>query len=203
LIERLCIEADKVNQLEDTITKLYTANLPYCLQDFNDQLTITKLPLPEYYQKVAAQICLYLADIAMLDDEYALFPAQLIALDTAITNLCSSATQLVTPVCTNNAIENPSGGPVTVDKALTWLELAFCSLRNYTGTQPNLLSAIARDCPNLGNKKRLSNTGNMDSIVGWVDSPSTLADSLNNLWLTICDMRLAAQRVKDSGCCPP
>jgi hypothetical protein len=208
LIERLCIEADKVNQLEDVISKVYTANLPYCLQDFNDQLTITKLQLPEYYQKVAVQICLYLTDIATLQNQYELSPGhyfydQLQLLEIEIGILCGTATSLVTPTCTNNAIENPSAGPVTVDKALTWLELAFCSLRNYTGTQSDLLSAIARDCPNLGSKKRLSNTGNMDSIVGWVDSPSTLADSLNNLWLTICDMRLAAQKVKDSGCCPP
>lgn len=208
LIDNLCIEATKIQELEDVITATYTANLPYCLQAFNDQLTITKLPLPEYYQKVAVQICLYLADIATLQNQYDLSPGhyfydQLQLLETEINILCGTATTLVTPICTNNVIENPSGGPVTIDKALTWLELAFCSLRNYTGTQPELLAAIARDCPSINSKKRLSNTGTMDTIVGWVDSPTTLANSLNNLWLTICDMRLAAQKVKDSGCCPP
>jgi hypothetical protein len=205
--DNLCIENNKILKLEDTITALYNANLPFCLQNFNDQLTITKLPLPEYYQKVAAQICLYLADIIILQDQYELsaghyFYDELSALEIAITALCGATTTKVTPICTNDFVQNPSNDPVVVTTALVWLEQAFCSFQSYTGTKSELLAAVARDCPNLGNLKRLSATGLMNSIPGWIDTPANVSQSINNLWLTICDMRTSLVKVQ-SGCCPP
>jgi len=268
LIDKLCVEADRVNELEDVITKFYTANLPYCLQQFDDQLTITKLPLPEYYQKVAAKICVYLLDIAALNTDYALFPAQLLALDAEITNLCNAATQLVIPTCTNpNASVgitniflvdpvtaqvttlNPhgysnnevvtisdvypnsfngawtvsvidaytfiiisesafpsyvSGGntapstPIDVASALELFEPIYCMMKNYTGSSNDISIAITRMCANLSTSKRLTGTGLMSSIPGWIMEPSTLAESLQNLWLTICDLRYAVKKIEET-----
>lgn len=273
LIDRLCIEADKVNQLEDTITNLYNANLPFCLQDFNDQLTITKLPLPEYYQKVAAKICLYLADIAILENQYELsaghyFYDQIALLQIEIDNLCNAASLLVTPICTNN---NPSveissiflSGPsdaqittltphgynngdivtitgvipnsyngiweVTVIDAYTFsittdsafdpyfangttaiatevtvatgyenLEALYCLLKNYTGSFLELSSVIRVQCTDLSNQKRLSGTGLMSTIPGWTINPTSVAESMQNLWLTICDLRNAVKKIEET-----
>jgi len=200
--DNLCIENDKIIKLEDTIEKLYNANLPFCLQNFNDQLTITKLPLPEYYQKVAAQICFYLIDIANLQDQYASFASELILLENAIIALCGATTVKVTPICTNNPVENPLNDPVVVSTALIWLEQAFCAFQSYTGTNPELLAAVAKDCPDLGNAQRISLTGLMKDIPGWIDTPTNISQSINNLWLTICDMRSGLVKVQ-SGCCPP
>jgi len=269
LIDKLCIEADKVNQLEDTITKLYTANLPFCLQEFNDQLTITKLPLPEYYQKVAVKICLYLLDIAALKtDYYTSFPIQLALINTEIENLCNAAAQLVTPTCTNPnpsvAITNifladpvtaqvttlnphgysnnevvtindvnptsfnglwtvtvidaytfvilsdvpfqsyVSGGntapstPIDVASALELFEPIYCMMKNYTGSSNDVSIAITRMCANLSTSKRLSGTGLMSSIPGWILEPSSLAESIKNLWLTICDLRNAVKKIEET-----
>jgi hypothetical protein len=199
LVDRLCIEADKVNQLEDIVTKFYTANLPFCLQEFNDQLTITKLPLPEYYQKVAAKICLYLSDIAILQNQYALSPGhyfydQLQLLQAAIQATCNAAAQLVTPTCTST---NP-GQQIDVATALENLEAVYCLFKNYTGSTSELVSAINRMCPDLTNTKRLTGTGLMSSIPGWILSPATLAESMQNLWLTICDLRYAVRKIEET-----
>jgi hypothetical protein len=210
LVDRLCIEADKVNQLEDIVTKFYTANLPFCLQEFNDQLTITKLPLPEYYQKVAAKICLYLSDIAILQNQYALSPGhyfydQLQLLQAAIQATCNAAAQLVTPTCTST---NPSQ-QIDVATALENLEAVYCLFKNYTGSTSELVSAINRMCPDLTNTKRLTGTGLMSSIPGWILSPATLAESMQNLWLTICDLRYAVKKIESQcfstncTCCLP
>lgn len=277
LIDRLCEDGDKINKLEDTIDAFYMANLPYCLQEFNDELTITKLPLPEYYQKVAAKICLYLIDIAALNTEYASFPAQLTALETEITNLCNATSLLVTPLCTgtNPSIEisdiillgpsdanivtsTPHGyntgdtvtisqvtpesfngvwtitvinstnftistdsafdpyivngitslaSPMPVATAYENLEAIYCLLKNYTGSFLDLKAAIGVECTDLSNQKRLSATGLMSSIPGWTVNPTTLAENLQNLWLTICDLRYAAKKIehdcfgKDCGPC--
>jgi hypothetical protein len=41
----------------------------------------------------------------------------------------------------------------------------------------------------------------MGSISGWVPNTQTVADSLNHLWLTICDMRSAVQNILATCCC--
>lgn len=89
---------------------------------------------------------------------------------------------------------------IPVEEAYATLEKAFCSFKNYTGTAQELSVAISRDCPDLGNLPRLSNTGTMSSIYGWIDNPVNVGQSLNNLWLTICDMRSAVRNLL-RGCC--
>lgn len=276
IIERMCVESDKINALENTYNEVLYADLPYCLQEFSDALTITKLKLPEYYQKLALQICLYITDIIALQDAVkpgSYIQTQLALLQVEITALCSATTALVTPTCTADKtnqvaiqnITNPfldellitttvphnlitgnhvniygvvpsyynlnnleilvnsptqftvigpgglapsyiSGGftvPVTsmsVETAYSLLERAFCSFKNFTGTREELTAAIARDCPNLGDLPRLTNTGTMKDIVGWVDTPFNVADSMTNLWLTVCDLRSAINNLQ-LGCC--
>jgi len=203
IIERMCIESDKINALESTYNEVLYADLPYCLQQFSDALTITKLKLPEYYQKLALQICLYITDIIALQDAVkpgSYIQTQLALLQVEITALCGATTALVTPTCTNDPVANPAVDPVEVELAYGWLERAFCSFRNFTGTPEELTAAIARDCPNLGDLPRLTNTGTMKDIPGWVDTPYSIADSMTNLWLTICDIRSAINNLQ-LGCC--
>jgi hypothetical protein len=203
IIDRMCVESDKINALENTYNEVLYANLPYCLQEFSDTLTITKLKLPEYYQKLALQICLYLTDIIMLKSAVAPgsdIQVQLAALTVEINALCNKTTALVTPTCTNDPIANPAVDPVKVELAYGWLESAFCSFKNFTGTPTELASAIARDCPNINDLPRLTNTGTMKDIVGWVDNPFNVSDSITNLWLTICDLRSAINNLQ-LGCC--
>jgi hypothetical protein len=201
IASKLCEDNDRLSKLENDITEIYTARLPYCLQLFNDQLTITRLTLPEYYQKLAAQICLYLIDIDGLNSHLAIIQIDIDLIEQEIIALCGATTALVQPICTNNAVLNPSNDPVTVDKALAWLESSFCDFQNYIGTHPELLAAIAKDCPNLDSSQMLCNTGAMNTIYGWKTNPSTVADSINNLWLTICDLRTAIVNVQ-TNCCP-
>lgn len=203
IIERMCVESDKINALENTYNEVLYADLPYCLQQFSDALTITKLKLPEYYQKLALQICLYITDIIALQDAVkpgSYIQTQLALLQVEINALCGATNTLVTPTCTNDPVANPAVDPVEVELAYEWLERAFCSFRNFTGTPEELTAAIARDCPNLGNLPRLTNTGTMKDIPGWVDTPFSVADSMTNLWLTICDIRSAINNLQ-LGCC--
>jgi len=205
LSTKLCTEDLQLKELEFVYDSNTKADLPYCLQETTDTLTITKLPLPELYQKVALRICLYLTDLSTLTDELTLSVGhyiydQLLLLDIAILDLCNSTTALVTPTCTNNPVQNPAVDPVKVELAYDWLQLAFCSFRNFTGTTLELASAVAKDCPNLGNLPRLSNTGTMSDLYGWTELPSNLSDSIGNLWLTVCDLRSSIRNLQ-VGCC--
>lgn len=203
IIDKMCLESDKINALESKYNEVLYADLPYCLQEISDPLIVTKLKLPEYYQKLALQICLYLTDIIALQTAVApssYIQTQLALLNTEITALCGATTALVTPTCTNDPVANPGANPVKVELAYDWLEAAFCTFKNFTGTPTELAAAVARDCPNLGNLPRLTNTGNMSDIPGWIDTPYSVADSMTNLWLTICDLRSAINNLQ-LGCC--
>jgi hypothetical protein len=78
------------------------------------------------------------------------------------------------------------------------------------GTQQEITNAIARQCtPNgrsLDDAAQLSNPGNsMGNIPGWAvaSSYTTLADAVNNLWLTVCDMRVTISDLQTqlAACC--
>lgn len=69
------------------------------------------------------------------------------------------------------------------------------------GSDAELLAAFLKQCSGLGAAPSLSGVGTMDSIVGWNNNPITVAQSLQNLWLTICDMRTKLVDIQD--CCSP
>ena len=89
--------------------------------------------------------------------------------------------------------------PKALDEMLAELEEQFCNFRTATGTSSELLQAAGKQCVGLNTSKALSSSGNMATISGWKSTVSTVADTLNNMWLTICDMRIAVDAVQD--CC--
>ncbi len=201
MIERLCKIKDKLDS-HMTIEQVITADLPFCFQYETPAGTVTKLEITEYYERIAARICGILDDIATINAQFDPTDIlnELLAIQAQITAICNPPNAGVIPTCTNNVDINPAGDPVKVQTAFEWLEKAFCSFRNFTGTRAELLTAFSYDCPNLGILPKLNGTGNMEDYYDWVASPSTLAQSLNNLWITICDMRGAMRYVLDNCC---
>ena len=102
----------------------------------------------------------------------------------------------VTPVCVLPSV------PTSLEDLLTALEAQFCILRSATGTSTDLYLNIAKQCPGLNTAPVLGPSGGiMSSIPGWASTVNTLADSIGNLWLTICDLRAAVQNIQ-ANCCP-
>lgn len=102
----------------------------------------------------------------------------------------------VTPVC----VDTPIATPMNV--VLSAVEQQFCELRNATGQASQIYNGISAQCVNLNNQPTLSVSGGiMSGLTGWVNNPANVADSITNLWLTICDLRSAVQYIKNN-CCP-
>lgn len=139
IIRKLCDQDVRVISLEDIENRTYSAILPYCLQNISDTLTVTKLPLDEYFNKVAFNICLQLDQISDLQDSVAAIQPELANISSEIQGICEPITGLeVTPVCSGPAVPTP------IDTALEALEAAFCSYKNFTGTPQELKDAIAK-----------------------------------------------------------
>ena len=101
---------------------------------------------------------------------------------------------VIIPVCVLPSVETP------ISEVLSALEEDFCSLQQILGTNQELITAVSRQCLNLTSDTALSTNGTMSGIPGWETNPSNVAESVNNLWLTLCDMRAAIKDIQ-LNCC--
>lgn len=103
----------------------------------------------------------------------------------------------VTPVC----VISPAV-PIDMNIVLSALEQQFCALVSVTGSPNNISNSIAKQCIGLNSSDALGPYGGtMAALSGWITTANTLAASMNNMWLTICDLRAAVQNIK-TNCCP-
>jgi hypothetical protein len=169
-------------------------DLPACLQYEENGLTVTTLPLTPYVINLANAFCALKATV----EEHT---SQLSDLDGRVTALedapCCYVAPTIIPNCTYGSIV---GGVTTqMDNVVASLDLEYCALRNTLGTNTQLLSAAGSQCANLGALNALSQSGTMSSIAGWNNTINTVAQSMQNLWLTVCDMRGVINDLKN--CC--
>ena len=87
-----------------------------------------------------------------------------------------------------------------IDDVVEALEEQFCNLRTVTGTSTQLLASTTYQCSGLNVDNRLSGSGTMATLEGWNTTPTTVAESLTNLWLTICDIRAAVKTIQTTCC---
>jgi hypothetical protein len=171
-----------------------------CLQS-QDYLgnTVTTLPLKDYVILIGNKICTILTDIAGLQD-------QIDSLDTRVTNLennASSGSNIfdVTSDCVVT-------GTVSLQEYISALDTAFCDLQGNTGTQ--------QDYGNLGSAAQCVLTSSlqfadppqiMGSYPNWVSSPANVMNYIQNLWVTVCDLRTGLTNLQEqlNECCaePP
>lgn len=76
-----------------------------------------------------------------------------------------------------------------IDVVLNLMVTAWCTFLGVIGTNANLNSAIATQCNNLNSATAFSG-GQMAALTGWKSSPQTIADTITNQWLTLCDARV-------------
>jgi hypothetical protein len=205
IIKKVCTLDTRVTELENSPCLEQTAVVPECLRaqavvyPSYDPVTYT-LPLQYYAELVANSVCGILIDITGLQNNALIINQQIADLWTAL-DTCSNATQnTVVPTCTYNYNINPNGGPVTIQTAYSWLEADFCTLRGAVGTTTEITNAVNTQCANLSNEDRLTGSGTMSTLSGWVSNPISIADTLSNLWLTVCDMRTEVARIVDTCC---
>lgn len=164
------------------------------LPDLNGDL-ILDLPITDYVKSIGNKVCSLLTTVNQHTTTLANHETRI----TVLENATDPTTELpqVTPTCTFGSDTTPKD----LDEMVSALEVQFCQFRAATGTAAELLQASAKQCVNLNTTPALSNPGNMATIGGWKNTVSTVADTINNMWLTICDMRAAVDAVQD--CCAP
>lgn len=169
-----------------------TLPLPACLHytDPGTGLPVTELKLSDYVIDLAAQICTLLGDVT--DNSAAILnnTTRIAALEGAPGYIPPS---VMTPCILDGVGANY---PVDMNVLLEALSIEFCTLRGVLGTNTSLNNASAQQCANLGSQLALSQPGTLSSLTGWNNTISSFAQSMQNLWITVCDMRTAVYDVK-------
>lgn len=175
--------------------------LPECLWFTNDatQSQVTSLNLNEYAAYLASKICLIFEQITTLQATVLQNSTDITNLEDRVTVLEVDATRaLVLPNVNINCITGVTQTPLNTAVVLIADEL--CGLENILGNNSDLAASILTQCNGLNTSPVLSGSGLMNNITGWVSSVQNVAESINNLWLTICDMRSAIQTIQ-LNCC--
>lgn len=166
-------------------------DLPACLFFTNeDGDLVTALPIDQYVSYLATTICTIINDISTLQQNNINLTERVTELETLVAALESYTYDIyVTSQCASN---DAPGVSLLIQDAFENLEATFCNLQSTIGNPSLLVAAINNQCPDLNNQTQLSNLSFiMSDLTNWVASPTTVADAITNLWLTLCDTRAA------------
>lgn len=199
---------DKVCQANDDIEDLRQAageglNCPDCtvdiaecfyyINELGDQ--VDTMQLVDYVNLIGNTICGISNQILTITQTLSDHETRIDSLENAPPP--SLSLPQITPTCVTS-----SGVPADMNVVLSALEAQFCQLIQTTGSPNSIYQSITKQCQGLNNEDVLSPSGGkMVSIPGWVSTANNLASSINNMWLTICDMRAAVNYIQ-TNCCP-
>jgi len=205
IIDKVCCSFDELvvvtTGLVERTSNLYeepTLPLPACLQyvDPATGLTVTELVLSQYVTNLAQQFCSLALTVTLHTGQIANHETRITALEDAP---CCYIPPTVTPNCTYGSVI--SGVPTEMDIMLRSLDEEFCNLVATLGSNTELSSATAQQCTALNSAPALSQPGTMSGLAGWNTVVSNFAQSMQNLWITVCDLRSAMYALKE--CCAP
>ena len=201
IVDGICCSVNKLS-LTTTNLNARTSNLynepslilPVNLQyvDPSTGLPVAQLPLGRFAENIGTTT-------SQLKTTVSLHTAQISNQEQRLQTVESApgyTPPLVTPLCSYGGIV--SGVPIAMDLLLSVVENDYCIYKSAIGSTSDIGGAISNECPFLGSTAALGQSGNMSGILGWNNSVSNLAQSIQNLWLTVCDMRTAVNTIKQN-----
>lgn len=205
IIDTICCSVTGLTGAVDGLTaktdNLYEEpilNLPSCLQ-YIDPITglpVTQLVLSKYVLQIASTLCSLASTVSIHTAQISNIEDRVVVLEEAP---CCYVAPVVFSDCAYGSI--PSGVPLEMNVLLESLNTEVCGLRNVVGTNTQINNASIQQCQFLGSQPALSQPGTMSSLTNWNNSISSFAQSMQNLWITVCDMRDAMYALKN--CCAP
>lgn len=220
VISKLCTLQTEVTALENTGTTDIMVPLPPCLQytipDPNNPgnfITISSLslidpvtsssPIVEYLTTKICQLFSELADLTVRVEQLELTVQTL--MDTVATGVPSADV----PPCIGASPMLLVDPQFPDQGAVPMIANLLCDLLEQTGT-PTQVGQTSGDCSNtfwsgIGSQVPLGNyapasPATMEDL-GFVNNPTQLWEKINNLWVTVCDIRNFCSTVK-ATCCP-
>lgn len=190
LTDRLCNLYTIVNDIVIPSPINLTADVATCLQAAAGGAT---LGVVEYAELIGTTLCTALSDITTLESTVSTHSTQI----TTINNTLSTLNLTYAPI--NSTYVCLSTGADTLVNIVATIEQELCDLELQTGSPAELAVGLQPYC-DLTNEPALSTAGTMATAYPeWNVNVSNLAQSMKNLWITVCDMRNKVNLLAD--CC--
>jgi hypothetical protein len=156
---------------------------------------VTTMQLIDYVKMIADKICSLILEISTLQTQINNIDARVTVLEN------TPAPAFTLPSISTGCLASYMSGAssATIDLILNTLlnnaTIGYCALINATSLPTNLLAAVATQCI-TGSDNSLANPGDSFSAAygpytgfgTWQNSPVTVADAINNLWIAVCDI---------------
>ena len=168
-----------------------TLTLPTCLQ-YTDPVSatlVTQLLHRNFTLTLANKHC----DLKAVVDGHTTQLSTLSGRVTVLENAVAAPLPTVTPEC----LLTP-GVPTAMNVVLDELEAQYCNMRSLVGSNGQLAAASSQQPQNFNQTQALSVPGVMLGIENWNTTVTNIAQSLQNLWITVIDMREALTDLKAS-----
>ena len=162
--------------------------LPECLYYEDEEgHTITELPIDEYVELLAETICELILLGQQIQAEINNIQGRLSNVEKWIANFPGQQDVMITTQCLSGAAP---GVETEISVAFEFMEGQLCNYVSVLGTPTELTEAIGFECDRLSVMPQMADPDHtMSEITGWVLLPDTIADTIKNMWLSICDLR--------------
>lgn len=153
----------------------------------------TTMQLVDYVQLIGEKVCSIIRELDLINN-------QITNIDNRVTILENTPPPTFTlPSISVDCDLSPTilaGGSYPIDDILSALindsTYGYCALISATGLPADILSAVASQEPCITETTNTINKGTpYGDEAGWVDSPVTIADSITNIWIVLCDFYTA------------
>lgn len=153
---------------------------------------VTTMQLQDYVLAIGNKVCMIAGQIGTINTTLAGHNVRITALENA------PAPTFVLPTLIPTCVLPPVAADM--DLVLAAVETEFCQLKTATGDATAITTAIMAACLGLSAADKLQGTGQMQDITGWNEPVQNLSQSMQNLWLTVCDMRNAITFIQNNCC---
>lgn len=166
-----------------------------CLKEIDPSLPTT-MQLLDYVQMIASKICNIIDSVDVINSQIADLNVRVTALEDTPTP--GFTLPSIPTGCLSGAV---GGSSKPIDQVLNALvndsTIGYCTLISKTGLPNDITSAISTQCI-ASTDQSLKSFVEGDSPVNtmateysgtWVNSPTTIAQAIKNLWTSICDTR--------------
>ena len=210
IVKKLDCVNDKVDAIPaPTTPQQPTIELPTCLRYVSAGVQVNSLVHSAATLHIANEFCLLKSAVSTLSSSVADHELRIKTLEGAPT----SVVPLVTPNCSYQvgSTNIPANVPVAMNILLDAVEADLCLFRQAVGSNTQIATAAATfsagACPavsNLSNTQALSKASGTTMAaaygnLGWNTTIANLSQSIQNLWLTVLDMRCVINDLKN--CC--
>jgi hypothetical protein len=199
MINAICAENSPVGPTPEYIKQnLPMMTLPACLV-YNDPSgnPVTQLRLDNFTLLIATKVCDILAVIITINTTLTNYNTRLTILEACVLPCTGTTAETqVVPTCIINV-----GQLTDVSVLLLALEVRYCALETAVGLPAAINATISQACI-LSTTTTLANPAvSYGSEIGWNNTPVNLAQTVQNMWIVLCDMYEAVSSIQ-TNCCP-